>query len=210
MMPAAMLWLSAISSFAGLGREQHEDAAHVGAAARGDGAGLAALYDRHARAVYSLALRVVADEADAEEVVQEVFDQAWRQASRYDPSRGTVAAWLMTMTRTRAIDRLRARQARPDQASLASDRDWSDLPAASADPADVLDAERDVTRVRQALQQLPLMQRVAIELAYFEGLTQSQIAARLEEPLGTVKTRIRVGLLKLRDVLSGTTSGGTA
>ena len=210
MIPASMLWLTAISSFAGRGREQSEDLAHVGAAARGDGAGLAALYDRHVRAVYSLALRIVGDEADAEEVVQEVFDQAWRQASRYDPARGTVAAWLMTMARTRAIDRLRARQARPDQASLESDREWSEFPAATADPAAALDAERDVTRVREALQRLPLIQRVAIELAYFEGLTQVQIAARLEEPLGTVKTRIRVGLLKLRDALSRTTSGGAA
>ena len=204
-----MMWLSAISSLAGLGREQHEDVARVAGAARGNGAALAALYDRHARAVYSLALRVVADEADAEEVVQEVFDQAWRQASRYDPARGTVVAWLLNMARTRAIDRLRARRARPDRAGLESEhaveRTAGDL---AADPLDALDTARDAVRVRQALQQLPLIQRVAIELAYFEGLTQTEIAARLEEPLGTVKTRIRVALLKLRDALSGSGSGG--
>ncbi len=203
-----MMWLSAIASLAGLGREQHEDVARVAGAARGNGSALAALYDRHARAVYSLALRVVADEADAEEVVQEVFDQAWRQASRYDPARGTVVAWLLNMARTRAIDRLRARRARPDRAGLESEQAWSELPASSADPLDALDTARDAARVRQALQRLPLIQRVAIELAYFEGLTQTEIAARLEEPLGTVKTRIRVALLKLRDALSGSGSGG--
>jgi RNA polymerase sigma-70 factor, ECF subfamily len=205
-----MMWLSAISSLAGLGRDQSEDVARVNGAARGDGAALAALYDRHARGVYALALRVVANEADAEEVVQEVFNQAWRQAARYDPARGTVAAWLLTMARTRAIDRLRARQARPDRAGLESERTLDVLPAASPDPADALDSERDVARVRQALQRLPLLQRAAIELAYFEGLTQSQIAERLEQPLGTVKTRIRAGLLKLRDALAGTSSGGAA
>jgi len=203
-----MMWLSAIASLAGPGREHHEDVARVAGAARGNGAALAALYDRHARAVYSLALRVVADEADAEEVVQEVFDQAWRQASRYDPARATVAAWLLNMARTRAIDRLRARRARPDRAGLESEHAWNALPARSADPLDALDTARDAARVRQALQRLPLIQRVAIELAYFEGLTQTEIAARLEEPLGTVKTRIRVALLKLRDALSGSGSGG--
>lgn len=203
-----MMWLSAIASFAGAGREQKDDLARINSAANGDGTALAALYDRHARGVYSLALRIVADEADAEEVVQEVFDQAWRQASRYDATRGTVAAWLMTMARTRALDRLRARQARPDRAGPAADQYWNALPAATIDPAAALDTERDVTRLRQALQQLPLIQRIAIELAYFEGLTQRQIADRLEEPLGTVKTRIRLGLLKLRDALSGTPSGG--
>ena len=203
-----MMWLSAIASLAGPGREHHEDVARVAGAARGNGAALAALYDRHARAVYSLALRVVTDEADAEEVVQEVFDQAWRQASRYEPARGTVVAWLLNMARTRAIDRLRARRARPDRAGLESERAWSALPARSADPLDAIDTARDAARVRQALQRLPLLQRVAIELAYFEGLTQTEIAARLEEPLGTVKTRIRVALLKLRDALSGSGSGG--
>jgi RNA polymerase sigma-70 factor (ECF subfamily) len=203
-----MIWLSAIASLAGLGREQQEDAARVESAASGNGAALAALYDRHVRGVYSLALRVVADEADAEEVVQEVFDQAWRQASRYDPARGTVAAWLLNMARTRAIDRLRARRARPDRGGQDAEHSWSELPAPAVDPLDALDAARDAARVRQALQQLPLIQRVAIELAYFEGLTQTQIAARLEEPLGTVKTRIRLALMKLRDALSASRSGG--
>ncbi len=202
------MWLFAtVRTLAVGGLDQPDDAAWLARASDGDGAALAALYDQHARRVYSLALRVIGNEADAEDVVQEVFTQAWRQAGRYDATRGTVGAWLMTMARTRAIDRLRARRAQPDSSPAAADDIWATRAAATTDPADALATERDATRVREALKELPLLQRLAIELAYFEGLTQSQIAARLEEPLGTVKTRIRLGLLKLRDALSSSTSG---
>ena len=205
------MWLFAALSAVASGRqEQGDDSACVARAASGDGAALAALYDSHARRVYSLALRILGDEGDAEDVLQEVFTQAWRQARRYDESRGTVAAWLLTMARTRAIDRLRAREARPDSAAAPLDDAWGDRLAESIDPADALAATRDAERVRGALQQLPVLQRLAIELAYFEGLTQSQIAERLEQPLGTIKTRIRLGLLKLRDALTGTPAGGAA
>lgn len=187
-----------------------DDAARVAKAAAGDGGALAELYDEHARAVYSLALRVVSDEADAEDVLQEVFAQAWRQAGRYDASRGTVAAWLLTMARTRAIDRLRARRARPDSSAATPEDAWRDLSSPAVDPGDALAAARDAERIRQALQELPILQRLAIELAYFEGLTQSEIAERLEEPLGTIKTRIRLGLLKLRDALSAGAPGHPA
>ena len=205
------MWLfAALATLPAGGREQGGEMVRVAQAAAGDDAALAALYDAHARAVYSLALRVVGDESDAEDVVQEVFAQAWRQADRYDATRGTVAAWLLTMTRTRAIDRLRARRARPDSRVTTPDDACVDLPATTVDPGDVLAAAEDAARVRQALQDLPLLQRLAIELAYFEGLTQSEIAERLEQPLGTIKTRIRLGLLKLRDALSGETVGGPA
>jgi RNA polymerase sigma-70 factor (ECF subfamily) len=179
--------------------------------ARGETESLAALYDRHARGVYSMAIRVVRDEADAEDVVQEVFAQVWRQANRYDASRGSVAAWLLTMARSRAIDRLRTRLVRPDGRDRAvawTDDAWASRAAPLVDPSDALGFERDARRIRQALDELPLVQRLAIELAYFEGLTQSQIAERLEQPLGTVKTRIRLGLLKLRDVLTGSSPEG--
>lgn len=190
--------------------QQADDVASVARAAAGDGAAIASLYDAHGRAMYSLALRVLADEADAEDVIQEVFAQVWRQASRYDAKRGTVAAWLLTITRTRAIDRLRARRARPDSAAAAANEDAdSNLPASFVDPGDALAAARDAERVRSALRELPVLQRLAIELAYFEGLSQSEIAERLEQPLGTIKTRIRLGLLKLRDALSGSAAGGT-
>jgi RNA polymerase sigma-70 factor (ECF subfamily) len=182
----------------------------VARASQGDETALATLYDLHSRAVYSLALRIVHDEADAEDVLLDVFDQAWRQAGRYDARRGTVAGWLLNLARSRAIDRLRARRARPDTAAATGDVALALLPAHAADPGDALAAARDAEKVRRALSELPVLQRLAIELAYFEGLTQSEIAERLEQPLGTVKTRIRNGLLKLREVLSGTPAGGAA
>jgi RNA polymerase sigma-70 factor (ECF subfamily) len=202
------MMLAAVSTLAVNSLGQLDSAAWLTRAAAGDGAALASLYDRHARVVYSIALRIVGDEGEAEDVVQDVFAQAWRQAGRYDASRGTVEAWLLTMARTRAIDRLRARRARPD--SRATDVESTQPAAPTPDPGDVLTAARDAARVRAALHDLPFVQRLAIELAYFEGLTQTEIADRLETPLGTVKTRIRLGLLKLRDALSGNAAGGGA
>ena len=168
--------------------------------ARGDETALASLYDRHATGVYSLALRILQDVGDAEDIVQEVFTQAWRQASRYDARRGAVVAWLLTMARTRAIDRLRARRTRTQDVIDDDVAEVSD-PVALQD-AMLLSGEQ-VSRVRAALSQLPVLQRAALELAYYEGLTHAEIAARLEEPLGTVKTRIRSAMLKLRDALEG-------
>lgn len=170
--------------------------------AGGDSSGLAELYDRHGRAMYSLGCRILSDAADAEDVVQEVFSQAWRQASRYDAQRATVGGWLLMMTRTRSIDRLRARQVRPAatgdvEAKLRQQRDPSPDPE-----AEVVTTEA-VARMRRAFADLTEGQRLAIELAYFEGLTQADIAEQLREPLGTVKTRIRSGLLKLRAAMVG-------
>jgi len=169
--------------------------------ARRDQSALAELYDRHARPVYSLALRIVRDQGDAEDVVQEVFSQAWRQADRYDPARGNAAAWLLTLTRSRAIDRLRGRQARPWQA--AEGPLSIDLPDGNLGP-DLLAASAEMAgRVKSALQAIPLVERLALELAYFEGHTHTEIAERLELPLGTVKTRIRQGLGRLRAAMAG-------
>jgi RNA polymerase sigma-70 factor (ECF subfamily) len=144
----------------------------------------------------------VDDEGDAEDVVQDVFTQAWRQASRYDPSRGVVAAWLLVMARTRAIDKLRARRARSGPQGLEDERTMEELPSGDPDAATEMVGAEQARIVQRALGELPLLQRLAIELAYYEGLTQREIAERLEEPLGTVKTRIRLGLLKLREALA--------
>jgi len=200
-----MVLLAAVARLLPEDRERSADIRRIKEMAAGDASGLAAIYDRHSTSVYSLALRIVREEGEAEDVVQEVFAQAWRQADRYDARRGSVIAWLLIMTRTRAIDRLRMRQARPDRQSPPDPNVLEQLPAASEDPASGLVAQEDAQRVRQALEALPLLQRMAIELAFFEGLSQSEIAERLEQPLGTVKTRIRMGLLKLRDVLGGAT-----
>jgi RNA polymerase sigma-70 factor, ECF subfamily len=168
---------------------------------RGEPDALAELYDRHARSIYSLAVRIVRDQADAEDIVQEVFSQAWRQANRYDAARGNVAAWLLTLARSRAIDWLRGRRSRPWDSSEGS------APLTLADSGlgpDVLAASAEqMARVRNALQSIPLVERVALELAYFDGHTHTEIATRLELPLGTVKTRIRQGLLRLRAAMTG-------
>ena len=143
--------------------------------AEGNPEALAAVYDRHIRLVFGLAMRVLQDQGDAEDVVQEVFSQAWTQAKRYDATRDSVSSWLLMMSRRQAIDRLRSRRAKPDSAPLPHDTAVVDLP----DPAQgaehgVLTAE-SASGLRVALAALPLTQRVAIELAYFEGLTQTQI-----------------------------------
>ena len=168
---------------------------------RGEPDALAELYDRHARSIYSLAVRIVRDQGDAEDIVQEVFSQAWRQAARYDAARGNVAAWLLTLARSRAIDRLRGRRARPWELSEGSSP--VTVPDAALGPDLLAASAEQVGLVRTALQALPLMERVALELAYFEGHTHTEIAARLEMPLGTVKTRIRQGLLRLRAAMTG-------
>lgn len=173
--------------------------------AQGDERAASTLYDRHGAVMYGLALRVVGEPADAEEVVLDAFAQAWRDASRYDTSRGSVGGWLTTITRTRALDLIRARGRRSKMTETATAT--LDEPAAmgsgfTAPDVHVLETERAVA-VKTALDQLPVPQRQAIELAFFEGLTHHEVADRLREPLGTVKTRIRLGMQKLRDALSG-------
>jgi len=176
------------------------DQASLTRIAGGDQQALAELYDRHARLIFSLALRILQERADAEDVVQEVFAQVWTQASRYDPARGAVAAWMLMMARSRAIDRLRAKRARPETAAESNAAE-SVPDAAMRQDLDLLSAEQ-VAQVRRALEELPEAQRVALELAYYEGLTHSEIAVRLDEPLGTVKTRIRQAVIKLRESLA--------
>src|SRR5689334_16398924 len=155
---------------------------------RGDHDALAEVYDRHARLLFSLALRIVGRQPDAEDVLQEVFTQVWRQAGRYDTSRGTVAGWLVMLTRSRALDRLRR-----ERGAAAADVDWASIDIVDPDAAvdlRLVTAER-AGRLRAALEALPEAQRTPLELGYYEGLSQSAIAARLGVPLGTIKTRMR-------------------
>ena len=173
--------------------------------AQGDGEALRELYDRHARAIYSLAVRLLRSQPDAEDIGQEVFAQAWTQAGRYDASRGTVAAWLLMQARSRAIDRLRSRKLRPEGAtSTFETRDPSEGP-----DVQVMAGEY-ARRMRDALRSLSDPQRTALELAFFEGLTYSQVAEHLNQPIGTVKTRIRQGLLRLKAALDGARAGRDA
>jgi RNA polymerase sigma-70 factor (ECF subfamily) len=159
------------------------------------------LYDRHAGVAFGLALRIVSRSQDAEEVVQDVFAQVWRQAGRYSDTKASVAGWIVMLTRTRAIDRLRARRARPDE-----DRGEETTPAApitanDPDPEMITSSAEQAQRVSTALATLPDQQRSLLDLAYFEGLSHTEIATRTGVPLGTVKTRIRSAMDILRQKL---------
>ena len=166
--------------------------------AAGDMEAVAELYDRYAGQVFALARRILHDAAEAEDVVQDVFSQVWRTAARFESQRGSIAVWLLVIARSRSIDRLRARRARPDATAQAYPES---IPDESLPPPEQLLSEEQAVRIRQAMMALPDVQRSALELAFYEGLTHAEIAARLTEPLGTVKTRIRTALLTLRQRL---------
>ena len=165
----------------------------IGRMARGDRSGLEGLYDRYARLVFNLVVRIVRSRSDAEEVLQEVFLQAWRSAARFDPSRGSPEAWLVMMARSRAIDAVRAARRRPEAEPPAHTL------GAVPDQAGALDAR---TLTTKALQDLPLAQREVLELAFYGGLSQSEIATRTGAPLGTVKSRTRMALEQLRQTFA--------
>lgn len=170
--------------------------------AAGDERALGGLYDRHGGTAYALAYAIVGERADAEEVVADTFGQMWRTAAQFDPGRGSVGAWLATITRTRALDLVRARGRRVralERAAGMSEEGFA-APIARAGDSPDRGPESDEARrlVRRSLAELPAPQRQVIELAYFRGLSHSEIATELQEPLGTVKTRMRAGLEKLR------------
>lgn len=168
--------------------------------ADGDQSALAQLYDSTSRLLFGLLLRILGNPATAEEVLLDVYTQVWRQAASYDRSRGAPLAWLMTIGRSRAIDRIRStrldQQKSEPLEAVAGEATAGDNP----EEASVI-AERR-TLVRAALESLSPEQRQVIELAYYSGLSHSEIASKLQQPLGTVKTRTRLGMMKLRDLLS--------
>jgi len=178
---------------------QTADVELLKAVARGDEQALAQLYDNYRVILFGLLVRILNSREEAEDVLQEVFLQVWRRARDFDETRGKPFTWLVTLARSRAIDRLRSLGAR-DRVAQASVREAAE---------EVSDAARDTFRSEQralvtsALSQLPEEQKRPLVLAYFDGLTQSEIAAKLGAPLGTVKTRMRAGMIKLRELLTG-------
>jgi RNA polymerase sigma-70 factor (ECF subfamily) len=168
--------------------------------AAGDQSALATLYDATNRFIYSLVLRVLGDMCSAEEVLIDVYTQLWRQAASYDANRGAPLAWMATIARSRAIDRLRSGW--QDQHRKESLDVLGDAPANAASPEESAAASERQRFVREALDLLTPEQRRVIELAYYSGLSHSEIAEKLNQPLGTVKTRARLGMMKLREALA--------
>ncbi len=184
--------------------ERRDDRDIVARMSAGDESALAQLYDRWSQAVLALVVHLVRDRDDAEDVLEETFWQAWRQASRYESARGEVGTWLLTIARSRSLDRLRSRRRlreeplTPVHASTAEATEES----SNRDPATHVEMLERRTLVAGALQTLPPEQRQVLELAYFGGLSQTEIADRTGQPLGTVKTRTRLAAQKLRDSLA--------
>ena len=178
-------------------RAQLSDVELLHAVARGDEGALARLYDHYRLILFGLLARILNSREEAEDVLQEVFLQVWRRASDFDEQRGRPFTWLVTLARSRAIDRLRLLAARQRLAVSAS-QDKTDETSDAV--ADTLHSERREI-LAQALAELSEEQRRTLKLAYFEGLTQSEIAAKLRTPLGTVKTRMRSGMIRLRELL---------
>jgi RNA polymerase sigma-70 factor (ECF subfamily) len=160
----------------------------------GDEQAMAQLYDRYSSIVYSVALRVLGDTGAAEDILQDVFMQLWRNPSAFDSSRGSLPAWLAVIARNRAIDVVRKRRPEDDIADT--------IVAVEPDLAGEAERSRALEKIRGTLGSMPAPQRNALELAFFEGLTHSEIAEKTGEPLGTIKTRIRGGLLALRKAMN--------
>ncbi|MGA6828349.1 sigma-70 family RNA polymerase sigma factor [Nitrospira sp. NS4] len=177
------------------------DPALLARVVKGDVQAFSQLYDQSSTLLYTMALRMLGNKDDANELLQDVYLEVWRKVSRYDVGRGTPLAWLVTLTRSRAIDRLRARNSRAQQRLADSLDSASQVPDHSPSPFDAQADQEIRMLVLGALSALPSAQQQALELAYYEGLSHAEIAARLNQPLGTVKTRIKLAMSKLRESL---------
>src|SRR5262252_364048 len=169
--------------------------------ARGDVTALRTIYDQHASRAITIAFRILRNREEAEDIVQETFLEVWRRAAQFDPGRGGAVAWVVTIARSRAIDRLRARTIAGRTIASASEDTDGLLPPPPPSPAVETERRRDERRVAAALGTLPAAQRRTIELAYFEGLSQSEIAVKTASPLGTVKMRVKLAMAKLAELL---------
>jgi RNA polymerase sigma-70 factor (ECF subfamily) len=181
----------------------HIDPKLLARVVKGDHQAFSQLYDQSSTLLYTMALRILGNRDEAAELLQDVYLEVWRKVSRYDVGRGTPVAWLVTLTRSRAIDRLRSRASRGQQKSTDSLDSTSAAQVQDRGPSP-FDAQADQeirTLVGGAIASLPQAQQQALELAYYEGLSHAEIAARLNQPLGTVKTRIKLGMSKLRESL---------
>lgn len=179
--------------------ERPEDSALMAQLIQKDPRALETLYDRHSRAVYSLVLRILQQAASAEEVVQDIFLQLWRNAHQFQAARGPLLPWLLTMARNRALDHLRLKREKQRQREDTLDAEFIIVRAPNFEAE--IDRERRAAKVRACMRALPAAQQKAIELAFFQGMSHSEIAAELREPLGTVKSWIRNGLLRLKEGL---------
>jgi RNA polymerase sigma-70 factor (ECF subfamily) len=188
-------------SYSGENGSNAEDAALIRRIVDADETALGALYDRWVRSLYSLVLHLLRDPDEAEDVVEETFWQAWRKAGSYEPSKGAVSTWLLTIGRRKALDRLRARK-RNREDPIQDERGFSDLRSASPDPGSEAEGSELREHIRAALRELPDEQREVLELGYFSGLSQAEIAEKTGQPLGTIKTRMRLAMQKLREPLS--------
>lgn len=182
-----------------------DDEALLPRLATGDRAALDLLYDRYAGPTYALLLRIVADRQLAEDLLQEVFVRVWQRAGLYQAERGRALTWTLSIAHNLAIDEIRRRRRRPQEAEERDGTTVTDLldlvPTTEPGPEQLAWEQHRRAQIVGALQHLPEAQRTLIELAYFEGYTQSQLAERLGEPLGTIKTRLRLGIQKLRALL---------
>lgn len=169
---------------------------------KGDQQAFSQLYDHSNSLLYTLALRILGNREEAAELLQDVYLEVWRKVARYDVGRGTPVAWLVTLTRSRALDRLRARTSRRQQYKETLDGEKAARVQDFGPSPYETQAEQELRLlVGEAISALPAAQQQAIELAYYEGLSHMEIATKLNQPLGTVKTRIKLGMSKLRDTL---------
>lgn len=201
-----MILLFILSLFGKGSKNAADEAQLVEAIARGDQQALSQLYDTYTRLLYSLIIKIVKNQEVAEDILQEVFVQVWDKASKFDGNKGTVYTWLTTMSRNKSIDHLRSKTHKNSSKNVSDPEEYVFplMESVEATPLDATIQNDQRNRINQALGQIPAEQKEIIEIAYFQGYTQSEIAAELDLPLGTVKTRMRQGMIKLKEIITAT------